>query len=69
MQGLVSKLMYSGELEARWDGPSGTVVLHHAPPSKLQALALEFADRVSALAEFNERQLGARTGVDRFGGE
>jgi hypothetical protein len=72
--GTVSKMIHGGELEAKWDGPTRTVVMHRAPPSKLQSLALEFADRVAALAESNERAFAVRTGQggfqggDRFGG-
>lgn len=73
----VSRLIYSGELPAKWDqqrdeGAQGgvhvTVVMHRTAPSRLQSLALGFADSIGALAEFNERELGRRTGADRFSG-
>jgi translation initiation factor 3 subunit C len=73
----VSRLIYSGELPAKWDqqrddsAPGGvhvTIVMHRTAPSRLQSLALGFADSIGALTEFNERELSRRTGADRFGG-
>lgn len=68
VSGVVSRLIHAGELDGKWDGPTGTLVMHRAPPSKLQSLALEFADRVAALAESNERSFGLRTGSGMFTG-
>lgn len=61
-----SKMIYNNEIAAKLDQPTGCLVLHRAPPTRLQALALEFADRVGELVEFNERSLAQRTGTDRF---
>jgi hypothetical protein len=63
---IVSKQIYNNELYGKLDQPTGTLVLHRAPPSRLHSLALEYAERVGDLAEFNERSLAQRTGVDRF---
>jgi len=65
---LVSKLIYNGEIAGKLDQPTNSIVLHRAPPSRLQTLAIDFADRVADLAESNERALAVRSGADRFGG-
>jgi hypothetical protein len=63
VQGIVSKLMYSGEIEAKWDQPTSTIVVLRSPPSKLQSLALDFANHVASLADANEMLLHNRSGV------
>ncbi len=70
VQGLCSKLMYNGELAAKWDQPTGTLVVQRAPPSRLQAMALDFANHVATLADNNQRMVEARlSGSDKFFGE
>ena len=63
VQGIVSKLMYSGEIEAKWDQPTSTIVVLRSPPSKLQSLALDFANHVASLADSNEMLLHNRSGL------
>ncbi|RYG40189.1 hypothetical protein EON68_04535, partial [archaeon] len=69
---LVSKLVYEHAIQARLDQPTECLVVHRAPLSSLQTLALELADRVSDLVDFNDRLLSARLGrisaVDEYRG-
>jgi len=74
---LISKMMLDGTVHACWDQPTGTVVVQRTEPTKLQFLALQFADKCAALVEANERVLDSRTGSygykheqrDGYGGE
>jgi len=59
---LLSKMMMAEEIQASWDQPTETVVLHKVEPSPLQQLALQFAEKASFLVESNERLLDARCG-------
>jgi translation initiation factor 3 subunit C len=57
---IVSKMMISQELRARWDQPTRTIVLHQVEPTKLQNLALELATKIEDLTEMNENMLERR---------
>jgi translation initiation factor 3 subunit C len=59
---LISKMMLDGTVHACWDQPTATVVVQRTEPTKLQFLALQFADKCSQLVESNERILDSRTG-------
>ena len=59
---IVSKMMLDSEMHACWDQPTSTVVVQRMEPSKLQFLALQFADKCAQLVEANERVLDSRTG-------
>lgn len=59
-------MMISEELHASWDQPTGSVVLHKVEPTKLQALALQFADKAAAFVENNERMLDTHVGIYKF---
>jgi hypothetical protein len=39
-------MMISEELSASWDQPTGTIIFNKVQPTKLQQLALQFADKV-----------------------
>ena len=39
--------MLTSEIHACWDQPTSTVVVQRSEPSKLQFLALQFADKCS----------------------
>ncbi|KAK9505882.1 hypothetical protein O3M35_009853 [Rhynocoris fuscipes] len=52
---IVSKMIINEELMASLDDPSQTVVMHRSEPSRLQALALQLADKVINLVDSNER--------------
>ncbi|XP_027052968.1 eukaryotic translation initiation factor 3 subunit C-like [Pocillopora damicornis] len=59
----ISKMIINEELQASWDEPTQTVVMHRgAEPSLLQNLALQLADKVSNLVENNERIYDTRHG-------
>jgi translation initiation factor 3 subunit C len=59
---VVSKMMINRELLASWDQPTETIVLRKTDLSPLQILALQFAEKTTALVEANERLLDAESG-------
>lgn len=59
---LVSKMMINEELKGSWDQPTGSIVMHKVEPSKLQYLALQFAEKAAVFVENNERLLDSKTG-------
>lgn len=64
---VAARMIYNGEVAGRLEEPTASIVLQRSPPTRLQALALEFADRVAEVVEGNERALAVRTGQDRWG--
>ncbi|KAI5722278.1 hypothetical protein M8J76_006224 [Diaphorina citri] len=52
---IISKMIINEELMASLDDPTQTVVLHRSEPSRLQALALQLADKVNNFVDSNER--------------
>jgi len=59
---VVSKMLINKELQAAWDEPTETIVLHKVVPSQLQSLALQYAEKAANFVESNERLLDSRTG-------
>eukprot|EP00193_Tetraselmis_chui_P013756 CAMPEP_0177770216 /NCGR_PEP_ID=MMETSP0491_2-20121128/10794_1 /TAXON_ID=63592 /ORGANISM="Tetraselmis chuii, Strain PLY429" /LENGTH=962 /DNA_ID=CAMNT_0019287391 /DNA_START=118 /DNA_END=3006 /DNA_ORIENTATION=+ len=62
VHGVVSKMMVEEELPGSWDQPTRTIVMHKVETSRLQNLAMSFADKVSMIVDLNERALSFRTG-------
>ncbi|KAI1318099.1 Translation initiation factor 3 subunit c [Mortierella claussenii] len=58
---IVSKMVWNEELSASIDQVSNVVVLHHVEATKLQSLALAFADKASGFVESNEKLLESKT--------
>merc|ERR1719466_559416 len=57
---LVSKMIINEELMASLDQPTQCIIMHRSEPSRLQSIALQLSDKVSQLAENNERLLEQR---------
>lgn len=60
---IVSKMIADEALPGSHDQPTGTVVIHHEEPTRLQALASQCATQAALLVDLNERALALRTGV------
>ncbi|KAF9104265.1 Translation initiation factor 3 subunit c [Mortierella sp. GBA35] len=58
---IVAKMVYNEELAASIDQVANVVQLHHVALSKMQSLALAFADKASGFVEGNEKLLEAKT--------
>lgn len=52
---LISKMIINEELMASLDDPTETLVMHRSEPSRLQALSMQLADKVTNLVDANER--------------
>jgi len=71
---IISKMIINEELQASWDQPTQTLVLHHgAEPSYLQSLTLQLSDKLNTLVEHHERILDFKFGPifqkDKRGGK
>ncbi|KAF9327031.1 Translation initiation factor 3 subunit c [Linnemannia elongata] len=58
---IVSKMVWNEELSASIDQVSNVVLLHHVEPSKVQSLALAFAEKAAGFVEGNEKLLELKT--------
>lgn len=52
---VISKMIINEELMASLDDPTETIVMHRSEPSRLQALSMQLADKVTNLVDANER--------------
>ncbi|KAF8954080.1 Translation initiation factor 3 subunit c [Entomortierella lignicola] len=58
---IVSKMVWNEELSASIDQVSNVVVLHHVQLTKLQTLAMAFAEKATGFVEGNEKLLESKT--------
>ena len=61
--GLVSKMIINEELHGMCDEPSASVVMAHVEPTRLQTLAMTFAEKCAVLLDANERALDLHVGT------
>ncbi|KAG0317212.1 Translation initiation factor 3 subunit c [Dissophora globulifera] len=58
---IVSKMVWNEELAASIDQVTNVIVLHHVASSRLQSLALAFAEKAAGFVEGNEKLLESKT--------
>ena len=61
--GLVSRMIIDEELRGMCDEPTQSVVMAHVEPTRLQSLAMQFAEKCAVLLDANERALELHVGT------
>ena len=65
---IVSRMLHEEEVNAAWDQPTKSIVMMKMEPSRLQELALAFADKCAVLIDANEKILDAGRGKNQNAG-
>lgn len=66
VHGIIAKMIINDEIHASIDQISNTVSIQHVEPTRLQYLALQYADKMSTSVEANEKMFELRTGSHGF---
>ena len=48
-------MILTDNLSASWDGPSQALVMHGTEPTRLQNIALQLSQKISAVSDMNDR--------------
>jgi len=57
---IINKMIIAEEFYAAFDQTNDTIVVYHSAPTSLQYLALQLTEKISNLAEYNDKLYGAK---------
>lgn len=63
---IISGMMSSEELHASWDQPTGCIIMHKVDPTRLQYLALSYAEKLSQFVEASDKSQETRTSYTKY---